>query len=214
MSRRRPHNSRSALSLMPKLTLTLLTMVSLHGFLLSQGSCSSGARMREAQSANSQNRAPAECLATFREFFAYVKKSEPDIIRDQTAQTRWLSQNFRKALAEHIARFGKGANVPDFPSNRTFIGVWNSPETYSIIGSRHYDYRDAKNPDDNRAVIDVLYDWGNSDNLDNQYPGQKSLISFIFVLEEGAWKLDDIYNFTDTYASPDSLRGYFSRDKR
>jgi hypothetical protein len=130
--------------------------------------------MREVQSANSQNQAPDECLAAFREFFAYVKKTEPDIIRDQTAQTRWLSQNFRKALLKDIARFGKETDGPDFPSNQTFLGVWNRPETYSIIGSRHYDYRDAKNPDDNRAVIDVLYDWGYSDSLDNQYPGQKA----------------------------------------
>jgi hypothetical protein len=204
---------RSALRFMSKLTLSLLLWISLQGFLLLQCSCSSAARMREVESAISAKPAPAECLAAFREFFAYIKKTQPDMIRDQTAQNRWLSRNLRKALAHNVARFANETNVPDFPTNQTFLGVWSRPEIYSIIGSRHYDYHDAKNPEDNRAIIDVLYDWGNSDSLDNQYPGQKSLKSFIFVFEEGAWKLDDIYNFTDAYASPESLSSYWNRDK-
>lgn len=168
--------------------------------------------MQEGESVTLQQQAPAECLSVYREFFAYVKKTEPDIIRDQEAQKRWLSQNLRQALAQNIARFGKETNVPDFPTNQTFLNVWSRPETYSIIGSRHYDYRDGKNPEDNRAVIDVVYDWGYSDSLDNQYPGQKSLMSFIFVFEEGTWKLDDIYTFNDTYAPAGSLSAYWKRE--
>ena len=157
--------------------------------------------------------APAGCVAAFRAFFSYVQKREPSILTDERAQTRWLSRLMRKSLAEHVKRSGDPKENPDYPSNQTFVGVWNNPTTFSIIGSRHYDYRNPDNQDDNRAAIDVLYEWGeNKDgNLDNQYPGEKSLRSFIFVHEDGAWKLDDIYTFTDEYASPGSLRGYFDR---
>src|SRR5262249_26059847 len=154
--------------------------------------------------------APAECVTAFRAFFRYVQSPEPSILTDKLAQNRWLSRLLRESLVDHIKRSGDPKENPDYPSNQTFVGVWNNPTTFSIIGSRHYDYRNADNPDDNRAAIDVLYEWGeNKDgNLDNQYPGEKSLRSFIFVHEDGVWKLDDIYTFTDEYASPHSLRGY------
>lgn len=90
--------------------------------------------------------------------------------------------------------------------------MWSYPTTFSIIGSRHYYYRNSKNPDDNRAIINALYEWDKKGSLDNQYPGSKSLRSFIFVFEDGAWKLDDIFTFSDEYASPESLRGYFSKE--
>jgi hypothetical protein len=35
-----------------------------------------------------------------------------------------------------------------------------------------------------RAVIDVLYKWGPKTN----YPGDERTTSFIFLLEDGAWK--------------------------
>jgi hypothetical protein len=168
--------------------------------------------MQEVESKATLKKAPDECLSAFREFFAYVKKREPDVIQDQNAQNRWLSQRLREALKHNVARFGKETNVPDYPTNQTFLGVWNRPETYSILGSRHYDYRDTENPDDNRAVIDVLYDWGHDSSLDNQYPGEKNLRSFVYVYEENAWKLDDIYNFNDEYAPAGSLSAYWNRE--
>ena len=170
--------------------------------------------IREVRSkGQATKKAPAECVATFRAFFRYVQKREPSILTDQQAQNRWLSRLMRMSLADHVKRSGDPKENPDYPSNQTFVGVWNKPTIFSIIGSRHYDYRNADNPDDNRATVDVLYEWGeNKDgNLDNQYPGEKSMRSFIFVHEEGAWKLDDIYTFTDEYANPSSLRGYFNR---
>lgn len=191
----------------------MLQTICLISSLCTVSSCTRVAGMQEVENTSApQKQAPAECVVTFREFFAYVKKTNPSIIDDQQSQKRWLSQNFRKALAHNVARFGKETTVPDFPDNHTFLGVWNKPTTYSIIGSRHYDYRDADNPDDNRAVIDVIYVWDHSGSLDNQYPGEKNLRSFIFVFEDGAWKLDDIYNFTDEYAPPGSLSAYFSRE--
>jgi len=155
--------------------------------------------------------APPECVAIFRSIFDYIRKPEPSLITDQQAQERWLSKLFRKSLAEGIKRAGNPKDTPDYPSNGSFVGGWSYPTSYSIIGSRHYDYRNADNPDDNRAVIDVLYEWDKNGSLDNQYPGTKALKSFVFVFEDSAWKLDDVYTFSDEYASPGSLRGYFSR---
>jgi hypothetical protein len=140
------------------------------------------------------------------------KKQNPTLFRIKRHRLAGCRKIYERLWPKILLVLAKKPMTLTF-QNQTFLGVWSSPETYSIIGSRHYDYRDAKNPDDNRAVIDVLYDWGYSDSLDNQYPGQKILKSFIFVFEDGAWKLDDIYNFTDTYASPGSLSAYFSRAK-
>jgi len=162
-------------------------------------------------SSHLNKQAPPECISVFHDFFRYIQKQEPSILTDQESQNLWFSKLLRKAFAEHIKRSGDPKDNPDYPSNGTFVGVWNRPTTFSIIGSRHYDYRDVKNPDDNRAVIDVLYEWDNNASLDNQYPGTKSLRSFVFVFEDGKWKLDDVYTFSDEYASPSSLRGYFSK---
>jgi hypothetical protein len=156
--------------------------------------------------------APSECLVTFREFFQYVQKSEPSIITDTQAQNRWLSENLRKALANNLLRFENQKNVPDYPSNADFVGVWDMPTTYSIVGSRQYDNRDWKNPNANRVIVDVLYEWDSEGSLDNNYPGTNSLRSFIFVYEDGMWKLDDIYNFRAEYESSGSLSSYWWRD--
>jgi hypothetical protein len=155
--------------------------------------------------------APPECVTAFRAFFNYIRKPDPSLITDQQAQERWLSKLFRKSLAEGIKRAGNPKDNPDYPSNGSFVGVWSYPTSFSIIGSRHYDYRNADNPDDNRAIIDVLYEWDKKGSLDNQYPGTKALKSFVFVFEDGVWKLDDVYTFSDEYSTPGSLRGYFSR---
>jgi len=192
--------------------ITTLKIISLLGLVCVTNSCTRIVGMREVESNQQvQKQAPAECLAVFREFFSYVQKSEPDLITDEQAQKRWLSQSLRKALAHNLERFGNETNVPDYPSNQSFIGVWDDPTTYSIIGSRHYDFRNNNNPNDNRAVIDVLYEWDEVGSLDNQYAGEKSIVSFIFIYEDGAWKLDDKYRFTDEYASPGSLSSYWSR---
>jgi hypothetical protein len=189
-------------------------LVCLLTVLLITNSCTKDVGRREVDNnAPSQKQAPAECVAVYREFFAYVFKPEPNIVTDEQAQKRWLSKLMIRAFTDHIQSFPHPSETPDYPTNSTFVGVWNYPTTYSIIGSRHYDTRNDDNPDDNRAVIDVLYEWDTqTDGLENQYPGEKSLRSFIFVHEDGAWKLDDIYTFTDEYSRPGSLRSYFQKD--
>ena len=139
--------------------------------------------------------APRECLAAFRGFFQYLQKSEPGIVRDEQAQKRWLTQELRKALAQKLATFTSPKDDPDYPSNNTFIGSWDQPTTYAIVASRRYG---------KRAVIDVLYKWGPKTN----YPGDERISSFIFVLEDGAWKLDDIYTFRGEFAQSESLSQY------
>ena len=139
--------------------------------------------------------APRECLVTFRAFFNYLQNSEPGIIRDEQAQKRWLSQELRKALAQKLATFRSPADDPDYPSNNTFIGSWDQPSTYAIVSSRRYG---------KRAVIDVLYKWG----LKTNYPGDERTTSFIFLLEDGAWKLDDIYTFRGEFVQAESLNQY------
>ena len=139
--------------------------------------------------------APRECLATFREFFGYLQKAGSNIVRDEAAQKRLLSQELRKSLAQKVATFTSPADDPDFPSNATFVGSWDYPTTYAIAATRRYGQR---------AVIDVLYKWGPKTN----YPGDERATSFIFVLEDGAWKLDDIYTFRGAFVSAQSLSQY------
>jgi hypothetical protein len=140
--------------------------------------------------------APKECLRQFHEFFRYLQKTDASLIRDEQAQKRWLTQELRKALMAKVATFTSPQDDPDFPSNNTFIGSWDHPSTYSIVASRRYGPR---------AVIDVLYKWGPKTN----YPGDERTTSFIFLLEDGVWKLDDVYTFRGKFAQAESLNQYF-----
>src|ERR1041385_6058975 len=139
--------------------------------------------------------ATRECLVAFREFFGYLQNAKSDIIRDEQAQKRWLSEDLRKALTQKLATFTSPADDPDYPSNNTFIGAWDQPTTYAIVSSRRYG---------KRAVMDVLYKWGPKTN----YPGDERTTSFIFLLEDGACKLDDIYTFRGEYVQAESLNQY------
>jgi len=141
--------------------------------------------------------APAECLTVFRQFFSYVQQSEPSIVRDEHAQIKWLSKNLRAALKQKVASFKDQPNDPDFPGNGTFVGTWDFPTTFTIVGSRRYG---------NRAVIDVWYSWGKGTN----YPGDTRLSYFVFVYEEHGWRLDDVYTFRGEYASAESLNAYLT----
>ena len=139
--------------------------------------------------------APSECLVAFRDFFHYLQTTDPGIVRDEQAQKRWLSGDLRKALAQKLATFTSPADDPDYPSNNTFIGSWDQPTTYAIVSSRRYG---------KRAVVDVLYKWGPKTN----YPNDERTTSFIFLLENGAWKLDDIYTFRGEFVQAESLNQY------
>jgi hypothetical protein len=152
-------------------------------------------KIEEVRSNGAPTLAPRECLQAFRDFFNYLQKADTNIIRDEAAQKRWLTLELRKALAQKVATFTSPADDPDFPSNGTFIGSWDYPTTYSIATSRRYG---------RSAVIDVVYKWGPKTN----YPGDERTTSFIFMLEEGAWKLDDIYTFRGAFSQAESLNQY------
>lgn len=139
--------------------------------------------------------APRECQAAFREFFLFLQKDYSGIIQDKQAQNRWLTQELRKALAQKLSTFSSPKDDPDYPSSNTFIGAWDRPSTYAIISSRRYG---------KRAVIDVLYKWGPNTN----YQGDERTTSFIFLLEDGAWKLDDVYTFRGKFVPAESLSQY------
>jgi hypothetical protein len=169
-----------------------------------------GKRMRETPAKSIRaSPAPAKCLAVLREFIAYLNTRGNDLITDNKAQLRFLSKGMRLALIDKAKHLGDPRENPDSLRNDTYVGVWSWPTTYSVVGSRNYDYRDKENVDDYRTIVDVIYEWDKKDvSLDNQYPGNKSLFSFIFVFEDGSWKLDDRYTFSDEYSRPESLRSY------
>lgn len=179
--------------LLALLTTTVLSCTAQNVF--TQQRQTSPTTIRELKSKPVAVVAPRECLTTFREFFSYLQKADANIVRDETAQRRWLTQELRKSLAQKVATFTSPADDPDFPSNATFVGSWDYPTTYSIVATRRYGQR---------AVIDVLYKWGPKTN----YPGDERTSSFVFLYEDGAWKLDDIYTFRGAFAQAESLSQY------
>jgi hypothetical protein len=145
--------------------------------------------------------APTKAVETFRSFFKYLSKAENNIGEDKDAQVRWLSSDMRLAMMEKAAfetRLEKEnpTDKRDYPSNEDFVAAWDFPSTYSIIGSRLYGQR---------AVIDVEYEWGK----DTNYEGDTRLMSFIFLEENGDWKLDDVYTFRGKFGEAESLSSYY-----
>ena len=156
-------------------------------------------RIREVKYRGMPAAAPQACLLAFRALFNYLQQSDANLVRDEAAQKRWLTPELRQALAKKVATFSSPADDPDFPSNATFVGSWDYPTTYSIVSSRRYRQR---------AIIDVLYQWGPKTN----YPGDERTTSFVFAFAEGAWKLDDIYTFRGAFVQAESL-GQYLREK-
>ena len=148
--------------------------------------------------------APTECLTFARGFIAYIFQKTPDLGEDKAGQQRWLSQNLQKGLAhrqetyrEHVKENPDTPEQP--PGNRDFVGSWDYPTAYSILGSRRYG---------NRAVVDLEFRWGVKTN----YPGDRRLVSYILVNESG-WKLDDVYIFQGEFTGgAHSLSSEFQRN--
>lgn len=152
--------------------------------------------IREVKNADTSLPAPQACVSAFRELFSYLQRNDTDIVRDEAAQKRWLTKLLRQEFTQKLATFTNRADDPDYPSNRTFIGAWDYPTTYTIVATRRYG---------SRGVIDVLYKWGPGTN----YEGDTRTTSFVLLLEDGAWKLDDIYIFRGKYVTSESLSQYF-----
>jgi hypothetical protein len=151
---------------------------------------------REAQSA------PAECPKLVRAIVTYVFRIKPDIATDSSAQNRWLSKSLRQALEHRLQTYSefvkKEPNPPGGPpGNSDFVGAWDYPTIYSIVGSRVLG---------DHAVVDVLFTWGPN----TQYEGDTRLASYVFVRDSGVWKLDDIYTFRGKFVKAWSLMATFS----
>ena len=183
---------------MTQITLIVVLMMTSASLVAAQGPTKHA--IAEVKGKSVAATAPGQCLLAFREFFNYLQKNEPSIVKDERAQKLFLSENLRKAFQQKIASFTNGSDDPDFPGNGTFVGSWDYPTTYSIVSSRRYG---------NRAIIDVLYKWGPNTN----YPGDERTTSFIYVFEDRMWKLDDVYTFRGEFATAESLNQYFL-DKR
>ena len=50
-------------------------------------------------------------------------------------------------------------------------------------------------------MVDVRHCW----DEDTQYEGNQRTMSYVFVLENGSWRLDDAYCFREPFAPPSSL---------
>ena len=173
-----------------------------------------GERLKEKPNVILKKRpTPPESIKVFRAFFNYVKRRKPDIVEDKKAQKRWLTRKLIKSLIDFASSAGSPSQNPDYPRNSFFLGVWNQPTSYSIIDTRHYVYADRENPNARRVMIDVLYQWGTEDTLDNQYPGIRNLRTFYFIFEDGHWKLEDIYGADDEFTSADSLLQFLRKGR-
>lgn len=147
--------------------------------------------------------APPECIQQVRLFIQYVTRGRPDISTDAPAQQRFLSELMRKAFANRravYAEYVKKNDTPDLPPDSgSFLGAWDPPTSFRIVGSRRY----GKN-----AVVDVLFTWGKNTN----YEGDTRLTSYCLVREKGSWKLDDVYIFNGEFIGARSLIEYFRRE--
>ena len=141
--------------------------------------------------------APTDAVQRVREIIKYLFHQKPDIASDTSAQTRWLSEPMRKALANRqkvYANYAKENPDPTEgpPSNADFIGSWDYPTSFRIVDARL---------SGQRAMVDVLFTWGK----DTQYPGDTRLTSYILVRQHGTWKLEDIYTYEGKFVSAGSL---------
>lgn len=141
--------------------------------------------------------APLKCRQVAKSLLQYLMDASKNISNDLEAQNRWLSQALRKELQESVKRCKEeAARRPDervdIPSNDDFLSAWDPPTSYRIVGSRRYG---------EIAVVDIEFYWGAQTN----YPGDKRIVAYIFKFEDGAWRLDDLYVYRATYASPFSL---------
>lgn len=151
----------------------------------------------EVAAARNEVAAPTQAIQQVRDLIKYLFHEKPDIASDTSAQTRWLSEPMRKALANRQKVYATYAKEnPDSPegppSNSDFIGSWNYPTSFRLVGSRLAGQR---------AVVDVLFRWGKN----TEYPGDTRLTYYVLVRENGSWKLEDIYTFEGKFVAAESL---------
>lgn len=132
-----------------------------------------------------------------REFIRYLFTPGTDIATAGVAQTRWLTQALDAELDGAYRRVaGAAASHPDerydLPSNSDFYDSWEPPTMFRFLGSRSYG---------TQAFVDVEYGWGPETN----YPGDRRTISYVMMLTDGIWRIDDVLTIRGEFASPGSL---------
>jgi hypothetical protein len=147
---------------------------------------------------------PAAGIQQVRQFIQYIILAKPDIATDSSAQQRFLSKAMQAAFANRravYAEFAKHNDTPDLPpDNGAFVGAWDPPTSFRIVGSRLYD---------ERAVVDVVFSWGKNTN----YEGDTRLTSYLLIREQNNWKVCDIYVWDGDFESASSLIEVFRREK-
>jgi hypothetical protein len=132
-----------------------------------------------------------------RELIRYLFTPGTDIATAAVAHTRWLTQALDAELDEAYRRVADAAAAHpderyDLPSNSDFYNSWDPPTMFRLLGSRNYG---------TQSFVDVEYRWGPETN----YPGDRRTISYVLVLTDGIWKIDDVLTIRGEFASPGSL---------
>jgi hypothetical protein len=142
---------------------------------------------------------PATSEATVSEFFTYLLSPKHHIVTDSKAQSRWLSNDVRAALAKADAASSKAAKAHpneqvDEPDNGTFLSAWDPPTSFKVT--------DAKTTSPT-ARVELLFTWGPK----TQYPGESRKMTVNLLLEDGAWKISDIHSHKAKFNSDSTLLG-------
>ena len=147
---------------------------------------------------------PPQCVENFRGFINYIFGNTPNLFFNERAQDQWLSEDLRRAAANHVRTFLRAQSEPTppptFPDNVTFVGAWDFPTSYRIVGAR---------PEGGKYIIEILYIWGPGTN----YEGERRPVSVIFVDEGGNCKVDDMLHHAAPYSSKFRLKEELLKDR-
>jgi hypothetical protein len=159
---------------------------------LSVLACEETVKGREVQGGPStSDPAPDECLQTLRSFLAYCFDAKKDILDDGASQGRWLTPALRDQILDNERRVQQRRK--EFPtdridsvSNNDFIGFWDLPSSFSILGSRRYGHQ---------ATIDVEYSWVTGTN----YDGDIERVAYSLKCDGKTWRVDDVFLLRGPY---------------
>lgn len=135
--------------------------------------------------------APTKSMENLRGFLAYIFSNSPNLFFNSNAQDKWFSSDLQKTIKRHLQIYEYGSLVmesPYFPDNSTFIGAWDYPIKYQVLDSRI---------NSEKVEIDIEYIWEKGTN----YERTTRRLTFFFVLENGDWKIEDIYHHPSEFSS-------------
>jgi hypothetical protein len=133
------------------------------------------------------------------DFFHYLLVGKRDITSDASAQKRWLTRNLQRALATTVAATNRALKAHpdekiDVPDNGTFLGAWDPPTTFKVLQAKSAP---------SQATVEVTLTWGPKTN----YPGDVQKRTVALVLEDGAWRIEEITVHAGKFAQAGTLTG-------